>query len=87
MHRLPRAGLLAVPAFMKLPALLALCMVLACARLSAEGPDPAEVPLPPIATPLGRLPGVNELPGRAAHRRHQPPVGCLAGAPLILFLS
>ena len=51
---------------MKLPALLALCMVLACACLSAEGPDPAEIPLPPIATPLGRLPGVNELPVRAA---------------------
>ncbi len=50
---------------MKLPALLALCMVLACVRLSAEGPDPAEIPLPPITTSMGRLPGVNELPAGA----------------------
>jgi hypothetical protein len=32
----------------------------------ADRPDPAEIPLPPIATALGRLPGVDELPVRAA---------------------
>ncbi|MDI1249348.1 MAG: hypothetical protein PSV13_10840 [Lacunisphaera sp.] len=32
----------------------------------ADRPDPAEIPLPPIVTPMGRLPGVNELPVRAA---------------------
>lgn len=31
---------------------------------SVERPDPREIPLPPIATPMGRLPGVNELPAR-----------------------
>ncbi|MDQ5977783.1 MAG: hypothetical protein QG602_755 [Verrucomicrobiota bacterium] len=42
-----------------LPALL-------CAQTpaSATGPDPREIPLPPITTPMGRLPGVNELPAR-----------------------
>src|SRR6187200_1733912 len=30
------------------------------------GPDPREIPVPPIATPLGTLPGVSELPLRAA---------------------
>ncbi len=29
-----------------------------------EGPDPREIPLPRIGTPMGRLPGVNELPVR-----------------------
>ncbi len=32
---------------------------------SAAGPDPREIPLPPIKTALGTLPGVNELPVRA----------------------
>lgn len=42
-----------------LPALL-------CAQTPASvtGPDPREIPLPPIATPMGRLPGVAELPVR-----------------------
>jgi hypothetical protein len=50
---------------MKYPLLLAVGLVLVRPCLSAEGPDPAEIPLPPIATPMGRLPGVNELPVRA----------------------
>jgi hypothetical protein len=32
---------------------------------SAAGPDPREIPLPPIKTAMGTLPGVNELPVRA----------------------
>ena len=32
----------------------------------APGPDPREIAVPPIATPLGTLPGVNELPARTA---------------------
>ncbi|RPI51449.1 MAG: hypothetical protein EHM55_18930, partial [Acidobacteria bacterium] len=31
-----------------------------------NGPDPREIPVPRIATPLGTLPGVNELPARTA---------------------
>ena len=31
-----------------------------------DGPDPREIPVPRIGTPLGTLPGVNELPARAA---------------------
>ena len=30
----------------------------------AAGPDPREIPVPPIKTPLGTMPGVNELPVR-----------------------
>ncbi len=33
---------------------------------TANGPDPREIPVPRIAAPLGTLPGVNELPTRAA---------------------
>src|SRR5262245_47727585 len=33
---------------------------------SSNGPDPREIPLPHIATPLGTLPGVKELPARTA---------------------
>ena len=33
---------------------------------AAPGPDPREIAVPPIATPLGTLTGVNELPLRAA---------------------
>jgi len=29
------------------------------------GPDPREIPIPPIKTPLGKMPGVNDLPVRA----------------------
>ncbi len=32
--------------------------------LAQEGPDPREIPVPPIETPMGKLPGVNELPAR-----------------------
>ena len=32
----------------------------------AADPAPREIPVPPIATPMGRLPGVAELPGRPA---------------------
>lgn len=50
---------------MKIPALLVLCSALTCTRLpSAEGSTSVEIPLPPIATPMGRLPGVNDLPAR-----------------------
>src|SRR5215207_524969 len=31
-----------------------------------SGPDPREIPLPPIATSLGTLPGASELPARTA---------------------
>jgi (4-O-methyl)-D-glucuronate---lignin esterase len=31
---------------------------------TVSGPDPREIPIPAIETPLGRLPGVNELPVR-----------------------
>ena len=31
---------------------------------TVSGPDPREIPIPPIETPLGKLPGVNELPVR-----------------------
>ena len=35
------------------------------AAQSAPGPDPREIPVPPIKTALGGLPGVNDLPVRA----------------------
>ena len=31
---------------------------------SVAGPDPREIPLPPIKTAMGTLPGVNDLPVR-----------------------
>jgi len=34
--------------------------------VTQSGPDPREIPVPPIAAPLGRLPGVAELPAREA---------------------
>ena len=34
--------------------------------VAQSGPDPREIPLPPIAAPLGKLPGVAELPAREA---------------------
>jgi len=34
------------------------------AAVPADGPDPREIPVPPIKTPMGKLPGVNELPVR-----------------------
>ncbi len=45
-----------------------LCVLL-CAGISAvaaqeNGPDPREIPVPPIKAPLGRLPGVDRLPAR-----------------------
>ena len=33
---------------------------------TSSGPDPREIPVPRIATTLGTLPGVSELPVRAA---------------------
>ena len=33
---------------------------------AAAGPDPREIPVPPIATTLGTLPGVNDLPALKA---------------------
>lgn len=44
-------------------ALLLLPAVL-LAQAPANRPDPREIPLPPIATPMGHLPSVNELPVR-----------------------
>ena len=34
--------------------------------LAQDGPDPREIPVPPIAAPLGTLPGVAELPDATA---------------------
>jgi hypothetical protein len=38
--------------------------VLAPPRSIADGPDPREIPVPPIKGPLGKLPGPSELPTR-----------------------
>lgn len=53
--------------------LLALLLALTGTRVvvaqptpAVEGPDPKEIPVPPIPTALGRLPGVSELPVRRA---------------------
>ncbi len=35
-------------------------------NIAPTGPDPREIPVPPIRTPLGTMPGVNELPVRPA---------------------
>ena len=45
-----------------LPVFLATGLAFAQTAAPADGPDPREIPLPPINTPLGRLPGVGELP-------------------------
>jgi hypothetical protein len=53
--------------------MLASALVIACVAahetrgqdaVLAAGPDPAEIPVPAIATPLGTMPGVGELPVR-----------------------
>jgi hypothetical protein len=44
--------------------LLAICLFFAAASRAAEGPDPREIPLPEIKTPMGKLPGVSALPVR-----------------------
>lgn len=51
---------------MKLPVLLAGCLAAASAQIPppAERSDPVEIPLPSIATPMGRRPSVDELPAR-----------------------
>ncbi len=36
------------------------------AAVAADAAAPKEIPVPPIATPMGRLPGVSELPARPA---------------------
>src|SRR4029079_117263 len=36
----------------------------AAPRSLGDGPDPREIPVPPIAAPLGKLPGPRELPTR-----------------------
>jgi hypothetical protein len=46
------------------PAVLLLASTLALSALADI--DPGEIPLPPIVTKMGRLPGVNELPVRPA---------------------
>jgi hypothetical protein len=45
-------------------ALLATCT--GAAQIPTNGPDPREIPVPPIETAMGRLPGVDELPVRKA---------------------
>jgi hypothetical protein len=40
------------------------CLVARAQTVAADGPDPQEILVPPIATTLGTLPGVNELPVR-----------------------
>jgi hypothetical protein len=50
---------------MKTCALSLLCF-LAPIAAAAETPEPTEIPVPPIATPLGVLPGVTELPVHSA---------------------
>lgn len=52
-----------------------LCVALACVLASGtvafqgparnDGPDPREIPVPPIKTPIGTLPGVKDLPLRS----------------------
>src|SRR5690348_11187566 len=37
-----------------------------CAADIAAGPDPKEIPLPPIETAMGKMPGATELPTREA---------------------
>lgn len=43
---------------------LAGLLLLASSVVFAAAPEPREIPLPPIATPMGRLPGVADLPSR-----------------------
>ena len=46
---------------------IVLIAAIASVGLAAQDrPDPREIPVPPIATRLGTLPGVNELPARTA---------------------
>ena len=44
---------------------LVLCQGMARAQSTNSGPDPREIPLPPIKTKMGPLPGVNDLPVHA----------------------
>src|SRR6476659_7270521 len=37
-----------------------------CAADVTAGPDPREIPLPPIETAMGKIPGANELPTRTS---------------------
>lgn len=49
----------------RLPFFLSLAfLALALTLIAAD--EPREIPVPPIATPMGKLPGVNELPARPA---------------------
>jgi hypothetical protein len=57
----PRRSL---PFFFAFAAAFAPAALLAQTTAPADGPDPKEIPVPPIATALGRLPGVGELPVR-----------------------
>lgn len=41
-------------------------LFLSAAPAQETGPDPREIPVPPIAAPLGKWPGVEELPVQAA---------------------
>src|SRR5437763_198668 len=44
--------------------LIAACVALAQDANVTSGPDPREIPIPRIKTPMGTLPGVSELPIR-----------------------
>ncbi len=54
------------PLFTRLAAVVALAATLSIAKgqpaTPTEGPDPREIPVPEIVGPMGKLPGVNELP-------------------------
>jgi hypothetical protein len=49
---------------MRFPAAYLLVCCLAASAQVADGPDPREIPIPRIKTPLGTLPGVAQLPVR-----------------------
>jgi hypothetical protein len=36
----------------------------AIAQVAASGPDPTEIPVPPIASSMPKMPGVDDLPSR-----------------------
>src|SRR6266568_3903793 len=44
--------------------LVAVCVLAPAQEANPSGPDPLEIPVPPIKTPLGTLPGASGLPIR-----------------------
>jgi hypothetical protein len=59
-----RTRLLSTLFALAFPLLLGVAVQAANVHAPATGPDPREIPLPVINTPLGKMPGVNELPVR-----------------------